>query len=259
MLESHNFKITELNSSPCLTLDELVAFSGQESSSSRANEIEQHLAHCSLCSDAIEGIAELPDKDQIRPIIHSLRERIHQRIQESPVKQRHWRIYYRVAAVLLIAVSVLLYLFSQKPQHENLFEKYFKPYPNIISITRGENSEMRLKQGLVEYEFGNYQEAIPIFEQVSRSEPQNATAQFYLGIAQLCLNQTDPAIAQLQRVISIGENPFVEPAQWYLGLAALKSGNLDQANAIFDNLRAESRNYKQQSSELLNSLKKMRQ
>lgn len=259
MLESHNFKNAGLSSSPCLTLDELVAFSGQESSSSRANEIEQHLAHCSLCSDAIEGIAELPDKDQIRPIIHSLRECIHQRIQESPVKQRHWRIYYRVAAVLLIAVSVLLYLFSQKPQHEILFTKYFKPYPNIISIMRGENSEVRLKQALVEYEFGNYQEAIPIFEQVTKSEPENATAQFYLGIAQLCLNQTDQAIVQFQRVIMIGENPFVEPAQWYLGLAALKKRDLNQANTIFGHLKTESQNYKQQSSELLNSLKKMQQ
>jgi tetratricopeptide (TPR) repeat protein len=259
MLKNHKLQSRAPGSSPCLNLDELLAFSSGKISAPQKHENENHLAHCTLCSDAIEGIADLPDKDQMRPIIHSLRERIHQRVQESPVKQRHSRIYYRVAAVLLIAVSVLLYLFSQKPQHGILFDRYFKPYPNIISITRGENSEVRLKQGLVEYEFENYQEAIQIFEQITRSEPENATAQFYLGIAHLCLNQPDQAISQFQSAIAIGENPFAEHAKWYLGLAALKSGNLDQANTIFDNLRTESRNYKQQSSELLNSLEKMRQ
>ncbi|MCI0495005.1 tetratricopeptide repeat protein [candidate division KSB1 bacterium] len=259
MLKNHKLQSRAPGSFPCLNLDELLAFSSGKISAPQKHEIENHLAHCTLCSDGIEGIADLPDKDQIRPIIHSLRERIHQHVQESRVKQRHWRIYYRVAAVLLIGLSMLLYIFTQKPQHEILFNKYFKPYPNIISITRGENSEVRLKQGLVEYEFENYQEAIQIFEQITRSEPQNVTAQFYLGIAHLCLNQPDPAFAQFQSVIAIGENPFVEPAQWYLGLAALKKGNLNQANTIFDNLRTESRNYKQQSSELLNSLEKMRQ
>jgi tetratricopeptide (TPR) repeat protein len=259
MLESHNFKNSELHSSTCLTLDELMDFSIGKLLPPRVNEIENHLVHCKLCSDATEGVADVPDEAQLRPIIHSLSDRVHQHIKKLPGKQRNWRVYYRVAAVLLIGVSLLLYLFNQKPQHEILFAKYFKPYPNIISITRGENSEVRLKQGLVEYEFGNYQEAIQIFEQVTKSEPDNVTAQFYLGISHLCLNQTDQAIAQFQSVIEIGENPFVEHAKWYFGLAALKSGNLDQANTIFRNLRTESQNYQQQASELLNSLETMRQ
>lgn len=258
MSENHNLPSRAPGSSPCLNLDELLAFSSGKISASQKHEIENHLAHCTLCSDGIEGLADLPDKDQAQPIIHSLRERIHQRVQESPITQRHGRIYYRIAAVLLIGLSLLLYPVTQKPQHEILFDNYFEPYPNIISITRGENSEVRLKQGLVEYEFENYDEAIPIFEQVIRSAPENVTAQFYLGVSRLCLNQTDQAMARFQSVIQYGNNSFVEPAQWYLGLAALKSGNLDQANSIFENLRTESQNYQRLSSELLKSLETIR-
>lgn len=245
------------SSSPCLSLDELLAFSNRTISSLREPKIEQHLAHCSLCADAIEGIVAVPDKGQIRPTLHSLRDAVHHRAGQLTGTRRNWKVYYRIAAVLVVAVAALLYLFGQKPQHEILFDKYFKPYPNTIPITRGESEEIELKRGLAEYEFENYEQAIIILEDVVTSKPENTAAKFYLGMSHLCLHQPDSAVAQFRSVIQHGKNPFVEPARWYLGLAVLKSGKLDQASTIFSNLRAESQSYQQRSSDILNSLKNM--
>jgi tetratricopeptide (TPR) repeat protein len=247
------------SSSPCLSLDELRAFSNRTISSLREPKIEQHLAHCSLCADAIEGISAVADKDQIRPIVRSLSDAVHHRIGQLTGTRRNWRLYYRVAAVLIIAVAALLYLVNQKPQHEILFAKYFTPYPNTIPITRGASGEIKLKRGLAEYEFENYEQAIIILEDVVTSEPENTTAKFYLGMSYLCRNQPDSAVAQFRSEIQHGKNPFVEPARWYLGLAALKKRDVNQASMIFGQLKAESQAYKQQANELLNLLEKMQQ
>jgi tetratricopeptide (TPR) repeat protein len=241
----------------CLTLDDLIAYSQGSLASHERERIQRHAAHCNLCSDAMIGISASPNNEDVRPIIESLQQDIHRRTTQLAGKKRNWRIYYRAAALLLIALSSLLYLFSQKSPHEALFEKYFRPYPNTIPITRGENSEMKLKQGLAEYEFENYEQAAIILEEVINSEPGNSVAHFYLGISLLFLNHPDQAISNFQDVIQIGNNEFVEHANWYLGLSFLKKGELDQAKIIFRNWQSEKQRYEQQTKELLNSLEKM--
>ena len=257
MLERHKLKSRAPGSSSCLNLDELLACSRGKISAPRKHEIENHLAHCPLCSDAIEGIADLPDKNQISPIIHSLSDAVHRRIKRLAGKQRNWKMYYRVAAVLFIAVSVLFYLFSQKPQHEILFAKYFTPYPNTIPITRGESAEITLKRGLAEYEFENYDQAVMMLEDVIKSEPANAAAHFYLGISLFCLNRSDQAIRNFQALLQMDNNEFSGQAQWYLGLAHLRKGELDQAKLILQNLQSEQPHNEQQVKELLNSIEKL--
>ena len=257
MMENHKAQSSAPDVFPCLSFDELLAFSSKNISSSRKNELENHLAHCSLCSDAIEGIANVADRDQIRPIIRSLSDSVHRRTTQLTDKQRNWKIYYRVAAVLFIAFSVSLYLLNQKPQHEILFATYFKPYPNIIPITRGESAEIMLKRGLAEYEFENYEQAVMILEDVIKSEPANAAAHFYLGVSLLCLNRSDQAIRNFQAVLQMDNNEFSGQAQWYLGLAHLRKGELDQAKLILQNLQSEHPRNEQQVKELLNSIEKL--
>lgn len=241
----------------CLTLDDLLAYSRGSLNSHESARIQSHAADCDLCSDAITGISSLPRSNDVRPIIESLQQDIHRRTTQLSGKKRQWRIYYRAAAALLIALSVLLYIFTQRPQHEILFDNYFKPYPNTIPITRGENSEFKLKQALAEYEFENYEQTAVILEEVLKSEPGNVVAHFYLGMSLLCQNRADQAIRQFQDVIMIGDNEFIEHAEWYLGLSFLKKGDLNQAKIIFKKLLSENHRYDKQANELLNSLEKL--
>ncbi|HEX9974605.1 MAG TPA: hypothetical protein VGD14_21235, partial [bacterium] len=62
MLENHKLQSRAPGSSPCLNLDELLAFSSGKISAPQKHEIENHLVHCMLCSDATEGIVDVPDK-----------------------------------------------------------------------------------------------------------------------------------------------------------------------------------------------------
>lgn len=241
----------------CLTLDDLLAYSRGSLNSHESARIQSHAADCDLCSDAIIGISASPSSEDVRPIIESLQQDIHHRTTQLAGKKRNWKIYYRAAALLLIALSFLLYIFTQRPQHEILFDNYFTPFPNTIPITRGENSEFMLKQGLAEYEFENYEQTAVILEEVLKSEPGNVVAHFYLGMSLLCQNRADQAIPQFQDVIRIGDNEFIEHAEWYLGLSFVQKGDLDQAQFIFKKLLSENHRYDQQARKLLNSLENL--
>jgi len=49
----------------CLSLDQLYSYSQDKLPPEAKFEIEHHLLDCDLCSDALEGMKELPSKKQI--------------------------------------------------------------------------------------------------------------------------------------------------------------------------------------------------
>lgn len=241
------------NSSSCLSLDELIAYSEGNLSTIEREKLDRHAAHCSLCSDAIDGVITFSDKENIRPIIKAIQNEIHHRAVLHASKKQNWKIYYAAAAILILAVSLSLFLLQQKSTTENLFSQYFKPYPNTIPLVRGEDAHDKFKMAMSEYEFENFARANRILEEILRTDPDQPIAHFYAGITALCLNRTDDAITHLQQVIKNDNNEFIEHAQWYLGLAFLKNGDVEQAKSIFNSI-AKNDLYKFQSIEILKDL-----
>ena len=148
-----------------------------------------------------------------------------------------------------------MYLLNLIPSNNNLFKEYFKPYPNVIPIVRGEGSIDNLKIAMIEYESANYSEALKVLNRIIDEEPENVASHFYSGNANLCINNPEQAIIHFEKVLSLGKNNFKDQAEWYLGLTYLKINDFEKAGLIFGKIASKDHAYRQQSLELLEQIK----
>ena len=63
-------------SSTCLTQDELVRYHSTKMSESEKHVVEKHLTDCELCTEALEGIALLPDMNAINKVRNEVSKKI---------------------------------------------------------------------------------------------------------------------------------------------------------------------------------------
>ena len=168
----------------------------------------------------------------------------------SGFSSRRWLAM--AASLVLIAVSGY-FLFFSDPSPQEVYEDFYQPYYNVLSTgERGPDQAELDAVGL--YEQGRYQEALEVFEQQIVEEPDNSALIFYQGLNYLALEQSDQAIGNLQAVIDQSGGVLTQPAQWYLGLAYLQKGDLENARSVFETLLAESGAYQQEASDILQKL-----
>lgn len=89
-----------------------------------------------------------------------------------------------------------------------------------------------LYEALVDMEQEQYQEAVPILEQVLRQEPNTPIAFLQLGRAYMSLKEYQKAVATLQSLVE--RKPDDAFARYELGCALVKSGNWDEALPHFE-------------------------
>ena len=241
------------DSSPCLTLDQLNAYIESKLSEPKRFEVEKHLVDCALCSDALEGMALSSDKEKVEQTIKSINKDIRNNFTSRHEKKPHRKVYYATAAALLIAIISFLYVLSNRTPSTTVYAKIFKPYPNTIPLTRGEESDTLVKSAMIEYEAGNYKGTLKILQAILDTEGDNIMACFYSGIANLCLDHPKQAIFYFQKVIE-GQGDFIEQSEWYLGLAYLKNRDMEKSKTILKRIIANNNKYKEQSKSLLDSL-----
>ncbi|NOQ72141.1 MAG: tetratricopeptide repeat protein [Crocinitomix sp.] len=130
------------------------------------------------------------------------------------------RLIGLAASIAVILFISILYLVG-RPNNQDLVAANFEPYDNILTV-RGE--KVALDDGLQQYEAGEYEAAIVIFEQF----PENVNAQFYLGESHLALQEFDAALTAYKSVLQT-TGIFYEIAEFHLALSYL--GNDDEQGA----------------------------
>lgn len=97
-----------------------------------------------------------------------------------------------------------------------------------LRATPSEAAE-RFDAAMRRYVDGDYAGAIPGLRAAAGLRADAPQYAFFLGVCQLLTNQADPAVADFQRAIALGESPFLEEAHFYLAKARLRQGNLPAA------------------------------
>jgi len=215
------------------------------------NDLPQELkGHVDKCLDCKKEILELyddlkevdrPDKDQ--------------EIEKGKVSKVNWKVYYRYAAIiiLLISVTAIIYFTTRtKPDNQQLFTEYFKPYPNVI-ITKGLNEEL-LSVGMYYYDMSKYDSAIIFYNKILANKSTNTEVLFYKGVCFLSINKTEEAIEIFSDIVSGKETPYKSPTEWYLALSYLKMQDVRKAKEILTLIRNRDSYYNQSLEELLEKL-----
>jgi hypothetical protein len=239
--------------SNCLTVEQLTAYAGERTSSEERFVIEKHLVDCELCSDALDGFTMLREESGLQDQIKSLNSEISKNSSRYFARRRSRKIYYSLAAAILVAITSALYFRAQRPSYEPLFAEYFKPYPNMIPIARGEEPSSLLESAMVEYENANYSEALKILKTLTAGKSKSDTASFYAGVSSLCINDPHSAIIYLQNVSE--QSGLTDQTAWYIGLACLQQNEAGAAKEQFSKLSSRDGIFRQRSIDILDRLK----
>ena len=244
----------------CLSKKELKAYLNGSLDTSSRQSIENHLLDCPLCSDTIEGLRQdgnllnkLSDTFYYNPPATVTKE-IKLDIQPAEYKG-YW---FRIAAgtLLLIGITALFYLYSNRTDNEKLFVDNFNPLPPVNSTVRGADTSSEtdsISDVMILYGSKEYDKAIKLFKKNLELKPQDNESMLYLGICYLQTNQTDKSIDAFKRV-RLNSEEYYNDAAWYLSLAYLKKGNISEAEDIFKELVKNESPFMDKAKELLTKI-----
>lgn len=164
--------------------------------------------------------------------------------------------YLSVAAAALIGVFILVRTLFPSYTPDKLYESYYKPFDAISPVTRSLNdNEVGIYASAIRsYKTGDYLNAASLFSESVLKDPAPVSSRFFLGLTQLALGDYNQAISLLTGVVN-ESGEFGKEAQWYLGLAFLKTGNKPKATECFEHLAQSTGFYKERSEEILHRLK----
>jgi hypothetical protein len=112
---------------------------------------------------------------------------------------------------------------SQEPAAQLALLGRFEPPRYAVPTLRSASTraEERFGSGMTRYAAGDYRGAIPELRDGAAASPHSAGAHFFLGVSLLLARDVDGGITSLERVIELGDTPFLEPAHFYLAKGLL--------------------------------------
>ncbi|GJM35870.1 MAG: hypothetical protein DHS20C18_48710 [Saprospiraceae bacterium] len=194
--------------------------------------------------------------NKMREITHEV---MHEARKEKAIKRIYARRWLFLAAGVAVLALASWWIFSSLDNHEErLFSQYFE-VPASLGIARGDmptnSQQSEVLQGTIDalYREGAYQEALSLLESKGNQLPSFQSSDYYywLGILFLKTNQAEKALEALNE-INIGHQ---NEKAWYLALAYLKSGQTQQAKAIFDSITQSNSPYRRDAANVLENLR----
>lgn len=174
--------------------------------------------------------------------------------RETKLKKRRLSMAMAIAASFLVIAIFSYRMLDINPNHNEVFLKYYKPYYNVVDEPQRESVLPPDDASAFQwYDKGEYLRAIAGLRSAFTRNPNNHEASFYLGLCYLAVNQPDSAVLYLNKSYQ-GESALSEPAQWYLGLAYLKSGKTGMANKVFSEISNKTGGYRTRAESILEEL-----
>lgn len=137
--------------------------------------------------------------------------------------------FWGVAASLFLVMSAgIWWMMGQKSPGEELYQAYFRPDPGLVTTMSGE-SDYEFDRGMVDYKSGDYAQSLEFWQPLLEQAPDNDTLLYFVGLDYLQIGEIREAKKLLGQVIQNKESQFLRDANWYLGLAYVKEGQLSEA------------------------------
>ncbi len=152
------------------------------------------------------------------------------------------------ASVALLATISIWLVTSSKTKYEKIYTAYYKPDPGLMSAM-GTSDHYDFNKAMLLYKTGNYKKAIDAWGKLTNQLPQNDTLDYFLGAAQQADGNNAAAILLLKSMTTDSAKPFYKDACWYMGLALLKQGKVNEAISYLE------KSERPESSELISKLK----
>ncbi|MCB9170147.1 MAG: hypothetical protein H6594_07345 [Flavobacteriales bacterium] len=155
----------------------------------------------------------------------------------------------------IMAVCTMFLLLACGTGKGDLCEKFFMPYPDMVSGRLRTDQNAALLDAMASYSKNDFSAAAKGLEDIVRIGGRKPQERVYLASCYLALGRPFDAEYQLDRIESAPEKDYKDVADWYYALCWLCSGQLDraleQACRIAD---APAHTYKQHARDLVEAL-----
>jgi hypothetical protein len=140
-----------------------------------------------------------------------------------------------MARVWLVAASCVAVLglgywwyMGSESKYDKMYAAYYQPDPGLPTTMSVANN-YQFDKGMVAYKAGDYREATELWQRLSASMPGNDSLYYFLGVAELALDNRNKALNYLKPLAADSQKPYSKEACWYTGLLLLKEGKTEQA------------------------------
>lgn len=156
--------------------------------------------------------------------------------------------FMKIAAAAVFVIAVGCFWFLNGSSNERLYDDYFTADPGLPT-TMSSTDNYEFFDAMVNYKQGDYKKAISKWEVLEEKAPDNDTINYFLGVAYLADKNEAQAISYLNKTVNASKSVFMEDAHYYLGLAYLKSDQIEKAKQSFQKSSSE------KSKDIINELK----
>ncbi len=201
-----------------------------------------------------EDLDQIPDLDQKIEYVKKMREEIEDCIRMSKIKEFHKGVlenektdsrkrgtkrlklpvfFYSVAAILLVLIGIF-WMFDSNTSGEKIFAENFKPDIGL-PLKMSSISSYGFYEGMLDYKQENYEDAIVKWNVLLKTNPDNDTLNYFLGVANLALGKADESLDYLQNQDRFKGGMFEVDAAYYAALAKIKEDKLEEAKVFLKN------------------------
>lgn len=161
--------------------------------------------------------------------------------QEADTQRRGRIRTIGLTAFASLAAAVLVWFlirWATPPSPQQLFAKYFEAATNTSSVL--DTDQDRFEQALAQYDAKAYEDALALFADLdSLPVVRQQEVAFYSANAYLATSQYDQAIPILETLQEVFGSALAPEATYYLGLAYLASGRIEEALDRFQKVEAD--------------------
>ncbi|MEM1322089.1 MAG: tetratricopeptide repeat protein [Bacteroidota bacterium] len=160
-------------------------------------------------------------------------------------------------ALVALGLAALLFWWLQgpAPTPQQLYAAHYEVF-ELPSASRDPDNQAVQAQAYALYEQGQYQQALPLFEQLLENQTNNIPLQLAAGNCHLQLNQAQAALPYFARSLAADDLLYRDQARWYAGLTQLQLGLPEAARAYLQPLADDpSSSYQTQAQGILKALK----
>mgnify|MGYP001627385579 CR=1 FL=1 len=209
-----------------------------------------------------EFAADFAYRKQLQVALHKQeRDALKQVLQNHEASSKRYFLKLKTLAIaasfLAVAVvSVIVYLNNQ--QKENLYDRYFSSYPNIIMpVTRSltnEPGDTTKKAAFIAYENQDYASAKILFDSLS-SDTTAGYAFFYSAVCTMEIQSFTEAVQQFNLFLEQKDSwQLADDAIWYQALCYLKLENKQAATELLKKLINRGVKHVEESKSLLQAI-----
>ncbi|MEO1624768.1 MAG: hypothetical protein AAFV25_06395 [Bacteroidota bacterium] len=159
-----------------------------------------------------------------------------------------------IAVALLLLLALWYWWPAAPPNSQDIYAAHYEVY-DLQSAIRSTDQDARLTAALENYQKGDFQASLPLFESLLQEQGDEIQLLFGAAHSHLGIGQPAEAIPYLQRIVRSDDLLYKDAARWYLALSFQRLGQADDARALFEFLATEGEGtYQQKAQQVLKQL-----